>query len=329
MARILVTGGAGYIGSHVCKQLSAYGFEPVTFDNLSTGHRELVKWGPLIEGDVGDRDSIESAIRQVRPEAILHFAASSFVGESMIHPGKYYRNNVVGSLTLLEAMVSAGVSRIVLSSTCATYGIHEMPIGEDTPQTPINTYGLTKLVIERMIDAFEAAHGIRSACLRYFNACGADPEGDTGELHECEPHLIPRAILAALGQVRDFSIFGDDYATPDGTPIRDYIHVTDLASAHVSALLHLLRDGSSEKLNLGTGRGYSVKEVIDAVGRVTKLKVPATVNGRRPGDPAFLVADCSKARAMLGFEPRFSGLDTIIETAWNWHSRRHNALMAP
>jgi len=326
MARILVTGGAGYIGSHVCKELSEYGFEAVAFDNLSTGHRELVKWGPLIEGDVGDRDSIEAAIREVRPEAILHFAASSLVGESMSHPGKYYRNNVVGSLNLLEAMVASGVSRIVLSSTCATYGIPEQtPIGEDTPQNPINTYGRTKLVIERMIDAFETAHGMKSVCLRYFNACGADPDGETGELHECEPHLIPRAIFSALGQVSDFSVFGDDYATPDGTPIRDYIHVTDLASAHVSALLHLLRQDSSVKLNLGIGTGYSVKEIIDAVGRVTKRKVPATVNGRRSGDPAILVANCAKAKEVLGFEPRFSALETIIETAWNWHSRRHNA----
>ena len=326
MARILVTGGAGYIGSHVCKELSEYGFEAVAFDNLSTGHRELVKWGPLIEGDVGDRDSIEAAIREVRPEAVLHFAASSLVGESMTRPGKYYRNNVVGSLNLLEAMVATGVSRIVLSSTCATYGIPEQtPIGEDTPQNPINTYGRTKLVIERMIDAFEMAHGMKSVCLRYFNACGADPDGETGELHECEPHLIPRAIFSALGQVSDFSVFGDDYATPDGTPIRDYIHVTDLASAHVSALLHLLRQDSSVKLNLGIGTGYSVKQIIDAVGRVTKRKVPSTVNGRRPGDPAILVANCAKAKEVLGFEPRFSALETIIETAWNWHSRRHNA----
>ena len=326
MARILVTGGAGYIGSHVCKELSEYGFEAVAFDNLSTGHRELVKWGPLIEGDVGDRDSIEAAIREVRPEAILHFAASSLVGESMTHPGKYYRNNVMGSLTLLEAMVAAGVSRIVLSSTCATYGIPEQtPIGEDTPQNPVNTYGRTKLVIERMIDAFEMAHGMKSVCLRYFNACGADPDGETGELHECEPHLIPRAIFSALGQVSDFSVFGDDYATPDGTPIRDYIHVTDLASAHVSALLHLLRQDSSVKLNLGIGKGYSVKQIIDAVGRVTKRKVPSTVNGRRPGDPAILVANCAKAKEVLGFQPRFSALETIIETAWNWHGRRHNA----
>jgi UDP-arabinose 4-epimerase len=326
MARILVTGGAGYIGSHVCKELSEYGFEAVAFDNLSTGHRELVKWGPLIEGDVGDRDSIEAAIREVRPEAILHFAASSLVGESMSDPGKYYRNNVVGSLNLLEAMVASGVSRIVLSSTCATYGIPEQtPIGEDTPQNPINTYGRTKLVIERMIDAFETAHGMKSVCLRYFNACGADPDGETGELHECEPHLIPRAIFSAMGQISGFSVFGDDYATPDGTPIRDYIHVTDLASAHVSALLHLLRQDSSVKLNLGIGTGYSVKEIIDAVGRVTKRKVPSTVNGRRSGDPAILVANCAKAKEVLGFEPRFSALETIIETAWNWHGRQHNA----
>ena len=325
MARILVTGGAGYIGSHVCKALSESGFEPITFDNLSTGHRELVKWGPLIQGDVGDRDAIEGAIREVRPEAVLHFAASSCVGESMSEPGKYYRNNVAASLTLLEAMVATSVSRIVLSSTCATYGTPaETPISEDTPQDPINTYGRTKLVIERMIDAFEAAHGTKSVCLRYFNACGADPEGDTGELHECEPHLIPRAIFSALGQVSDFSVFGDDYATPDGTPIRDYVHVTDLASAHVSALLHLLHNNPSTKLNLGIGKGYSVKEIIDTVSRVTKRHVPVRINGRRPGDPPLLVANSAKAKEVLGFVPRFSALETIIETAWNWHNRRHN-----
>jgi UDP-arabinose 4-epimerase len=326
MVRVLVTGGAGYIGSHVCKELSEYGFEAVAFDNLSTGHRELVKWGPLIQGDVCDRESIEIAIRQVRPEAVLHFAASSLVAESMDNPGKYYRNNVGGSLTLLEAMISAGVSRIVLSSTCATYGIAaESPIDEDTVQNPINTYGGTKLAMERMIDAFEAAHGVRSVCLRYFNACGADPDGDTGELHECEPHLIPRAIFSALGQISDFTIFGHDYPTADGTPVRDYIHVTDLASAHVSALVHLLRNEPSVKLNLGLGTGFSVRQIIDAVHRVTKRKVPFHVDGRRCGDPAVLVADCTKARAVLGFEPRLSALDTIIETAWNWHSRRSNA----
>lgn len=322
MTRVLVTGGAGYIGSHVCKELSQRGFEAVTFDNLSTGHRELVKWCPLIEGDVGDRSAIEGALRKVRPAAVLHFAASALVGESMVLPGKYYRNNVMGTLTLLETMVATGVSRIVFSSTCATYGVPDRtPIDEETHQNPINTYGRTKLVIERMIDAFEMAHGIRSVSLRYFNACGADPEGDTGELHECEPHLIPRAILAALGQVHDFSIFGNDYPTPDGTPIRDYVHVTDLASAHVSALFHLLRDEPSVKLNLGIGRGHSVKEVVDAVSRVTKREVPTTVRARRTGDPAVLVADCTKAKKLLGFEPRFSGLDTIIETAWMWHSR--------
>ena len=324
MIRVLVTGGAGYIGSHVCKELSQRGFEAVAFDNLSTGHRELVKWGPLIEGDIGDRRAIESAIREVRPAAVLHFAASALVAESMVLPGKYYRNNVVGSLTLLEAMVATGVSRIVFSSTCAAYGIPERtPIDENAHLNPINTYGRTKLVIERMIDAFEMAHGIRCVCLRYFNACGADPEGDTGEWHDCEPHLIPRAILAAMGQIGDLSIFGGDYATPDGTAIRDYVHVTDLASAHVAALLHLLRDEPSVKLNLGIGKGYSVKEIVDAVSRVTKRTVPTTVKARRIGDPAVLVADCTRARELLGFEPRFSDLDTIIETAWNWHSRRH------
>lgn len=327
MARVLVTGGAGYIGSHVCKELSRHGFEPVAFDNLSTGHRELVKWGPLIEGDVGDRQMIELALREVRPMAVLHFGAASFVSESMSLPGKYYRNNVGGSLTLLEAMVATDVSRIVFSSTCATYGIPEhTPIREDAPQAPINTYGRTKLVIEQMLDAFDIAHGIKSVSLRYFNACGADSEGDTGEVHEPEPHLIPRAILAALGEIHDFSVFGGDYPTPDGTPIRDYIHVSDLASAHVAALHYLLRGEPSTKMNLGIGRGYSVKEVIEAVSRVTGRQVPLRMSPRRLGDPAILVADCKKAKEVLVFEPRFLDLDAIIETAWNWHARRHNHL---
>jgi UDP-arabinose 4-epimerase len=330
MLRVFVTGGAGYIGSHVCKELSRQGFDPVSFDNLSTGHRQLVKWGRLIEGDVGDRKHIERAISEVRPTAVMHFAASSFVGESLSLPEKYYRNNVMGSLTLLEAMKATGVSRIVFSSTCATYGVPELtPIREDAPQAPINTYGRTKLVIEQMLDAFEIAHGIRSICLRYFNACGADPEGDIGELHEPEPHLIPRAILAALGEINDFSVFGQDYPTPDGTPIRDYIHVTDLASVHVAALHHLLRGEPSVKLNLGIGYGYSVKDIVQAVTRITGRQIPSTVSARRAGDPAVLVADCTKAKALLGFKPQFSDLDTIIQTAWKWHARPYGSPHIP
>ena len=327
--RVVVTGGAGYVGSHVCKELKLQGFEPVSFDNLSTGHRELVRWGPLIVGDITDRDSIAAALHQVRPIAVVHMAASCFVAESMAFPAKYYRNNVLGSLSLLEAMVAAGVSRIVFSSSCATYGIPEhTPVAEDAPQRPINTYGRTKLAIEEMVDAFEVAHGTRGMCLRYFNACGADPEGETGELHDPEPHLIPRAILAVLGQIRDFAVFGDDYPTPDGTAIRDYVHVTDIASAHLAALLHLLGDRPPAKLNLGTGRGYSVREVIETVGRITRRSLPVTFRARRAGDPAILVADCSRARELIGFEPRFPDLDSMIQTAWNWHARAAQPVLA-
>jgi UDP-glucose-4-epimerase GalE len=322
---VLVTGGAGYIGSHVCKALRQRGFEPAAFDNLSTGHAELVKWGPLLEGDIRDPGAVSRAIDAVKPVAVIHFAGSAYVGESVFDPAKYYGNNVAGTLVLLEAMTQAGVGRIVFSSTCATYGTPDgMTIAESAPQNPINPYGRSKLMVERMLDDFETAHALKSVCLRYFNACGADPEGETGELHEPEPHLIPRAILAALGEISDFRIFGSDYATPDGSPVRDYIHVSDLATAHVDALIHLLNGAASVKVNLGTGRGYSVKEIVAAVARVTGRPVPHETAARRPGDPAFLVADCTKAKELFGFEPSHSDLETIIATAWRWHERRHN-----
>jgi UDP-arabinose 4-epimerase len=327
MIRILVTGGAGYIGSHVCKMLRHEGFEPITFDNLSTGHREFVKWGPLVEGDILDQTKITDVICHWKPAAVIHFAAFAYVGESVSDPAKYYRNNVAGSLALFTAIRDAGLGKIVFSSTCATYGTPErIPIPEDAPQRPVNPYGRTKLVIELMLDDFQAAYGMRSICLRYFNACGADSDGEIGELHDPEPHLIPRAILSVLGNITDFQVFGSDYPTPDGSPIRDYIHVHDLAAAHVAALRLLLSGAESDKINLGIGRGYSVKEIIAAVERITGHPVPHGIGPRRPGDPACLVADPSKAKTVLGFEPRVSDLSNIIGSAWRWHHRRHNMI---
>ena len=232
MVRILVTGGAGYIGSHTCKTLRAEGFEPIVFDNLSTGHRELVKWGPLVEGDILDHAAIDQALKTWKPQAVIHFAGSAYVGESVYEPAKYYRNNVAGSLSLVQCLIEAKIDKFVFSSSCATYGVPQsVPIAEGHPQQPINPYGRTKLIVEHMLDEFDTAYGLRSTCLRYFNACGADPEGETGEIHDPEPHLIPRAMLAALGVIKDFQVYGSDYPNPDGSPIRDYIHVNDLAAA--------------------------------------------------------------------------------------------------
>lgn len=317
--KVLVTGGAGYIGAHAAKALAGAGFQPVVFDDFSTGWRSAVKWGPLEEGTLLDLPAIERAFARHEVAGVIHFAASSFVGESVSDPGKYYRNNVVGTLNLLDAMRAAGVSRIVFSSTCATYGepLHT-PIDENCPQRPVNPYGRTKLAIEQMLGDYEAAYGIQHAALRYFNAAGADPDGEIGENHEPEPHLIPRAILAALGEISDFRIFGTDYPTPDGTAVRDYIHVTDLAEAHVQALRHLIDKPGSLKLNLGVGRGFSVREIVAAVEEVTGLKVPFETAGRREGDPPALVADPSRAREVLGFEPAHADLNVIIGTAFRW-----------
>lgn len=325
MTRILVTGGAGYIGSHTCKTLRAEGFEPVVFDNLSTGHRELVKWGPLVEGDILDKAAIGRALETWKPQAVVHFAGSAYVGESVYEPAKYYRNNVVGSLTLAQCLVDAKIDKFVFSSSCATYGVPQfVPIAEDSPQQPINPYGRTKLIVERMLDEFDVAYGLRSICLRYFNACGADADGETGEIHDPEPHLIPRAMFAALGDIKDFQIYGSDYPTPDGSPIRDYIHVNDLAAGHVSAVRRLLGGAPSGKFNLGIGQGYSVKEVIAEIERITGRPVPHSVGPRRAGDPPSLIADAGRARQVLDFQPRWSNLQTIVDTAWRWHCRRHN-----
>ncbi len=318
MTTILVTGGAGYIGSHACKALAARGYLPVTYDNLSTGHAGAVKWGPLEQGDLADRQRLDAVLAQYRPEAVLHFAGSCYVGESIEHPEKYYRNNVVGTLVLLEAMLARAVDRIVFSSSCATYGVSQtVPIVETMAQSPINPYGRTKWMIEIMLRDFSAAHGLAWTALRYFNAAGADPDGEIGEDHDPETHLIPLALHAAAGTGPALTIFGDDYDTPDGTCIRDYVHVSDLADAHVLALAALLDGAESAAFNLGTGRGHSVREVIDAVERVTGRKVPFKIGPRRPGDPAVLVADATLAQSALGWSPAMAGLDGMVRTAWD------------
>jgi len=325
MKHVLVTGGAGYIGSHACKALALAGFVPVTYDNLVFGHRSAVRWGPLVHGDILDRAALDAALRAWQPVAVMHFAAFAYVGESVTHPGKYYRNNVAGSLTLLEAMRDAGVGQLVFSSTCATYGVPQaMPIAEDHPQSPINPYGASKLMVERMLRDFDVAHGLRSISLRYFNAAGADPERETGEHHDPETHLIPLVLDAAAGVRPDVTVFGDTYPTPDGTCIRDYIHVGDLAQAHVLALQALLAGAATTAYNLGNGQGFSVRQVIDAARAVTGLAVPVRMGPRRAGDPPELVGDASRIRTELGWAPRHAELADIVGTAWRWHQAQRS-----
>jgi UDP-glucose-4-epimerase GalE len=319
---ILVTGGAGYIGSHTAKALASSGHEPVVLDDFSTGHRSAAKWGKIIEGGLDDIDFISRLLKENKITAVIHFAASLLVGESMVQPQKYFWNNVVNTLKLLDAMLLTGVKHIVFSSSAAVFGIPEkVPIPEDHPQRPINPYGETKLMMERMLHWYGSAYGFRSAALRYFNAAGADPKGETGEGHDPETHLIPLVIQATLGQRTEVEVYGTDYPTPDGTAIRDYIHVTDLAEAHVLALRYLMDGGESTVLNLGTGKGYSVREVIAAVERCAGgRKVPYRDAQRRQGDPPSLVADPGRASSVLGWQPKHSDLDTIVQTAWKWHS---------
>ena len=320
---VLVTGGAGYIGSHACKILARAGYRPVVFDNLSRGHRAAVRWGPLVEGDLTDRAKLVEALRRHRISVVMHFAAYAYVGESVAQPAVYYANNLGGSLSLLEAMREAGVGTIVLSSTCATYGTPaEVPIRETAPQLPVNPYGETKLAIERALRWFGEAYGLRWASLRYFNAAGADPESEIGELHEPETHLIPLVLQAALGERAQVEIYGTDYPTPDGTAVRDYVHVQDLAEAHLRALEHLGAGGRSLALNLGTGRGHSVREVIQTAEAVSGRTVPCRETARRPGDPPVLVADPGLAAEALGWRARFSDLDVIVQTALAWHASR-------
>lgn len=319
---VLVTGGAGYIGSHTCKTLAAAGFLPVTIDNLSTGHREFVKWGPLIEGDIHDTDLVARAIQRHRVCGVIHFAANALVGESVLQPEKYYGNNFLGTFRLLEGMREANCEVIVFSSTCAVYGVPTTSlIDEDLSKNPINPYGASKLFVERMLSDYSAAYGLRFIALRYFNACGADASGELGELREHETHLIPRALVSLLQSNSEFIVHGTDYPTPDGTAVRDYVHVTDLADAHVSALQRLLTDGFSGVFNLGTGEGKSVREVLSTIERVTGRSVQAFNGPRRPGDPPMLVADPARAISELSFQAKRSDLITIIKSAWAWHLR--------
>lgn len=316
---ILVTGGAGFIGSHACKALRQAGYLPVTVDNLSNGHADAVKYGPLLRGDVRDSAFIATSLRAYRCQAVIHFAASAYVGESMRDPGLYYDNNVGGMTGLLQGCAQAGVTRVVFSSSCATYGSPErLPIREDTPQRPINPYGRTKLIGEWMLADHAAAHALRYVALRYFNAAGADPAGELGERHAPETHLIPLALLAASGQGDPLRVFGQDYPTPDGTCIRDYIHVQDLARAHVLALRHLLEGGDSLALNLGTGRGLSIRDILDGIHALTGRKVPVSWDPRRDGDPAELVADPRAAEQRLGFRAERSDLAQLLGDAAPW-----------
>ncbi|HEY7376364.1 MAG TPA: UDP-glucose 4-epimerase GalE [Polyangia bacterium] len=322
---ILIVGGAGYIGSQTAKRVAQAGLEPVVLDNLVHGHRWAVKWGPFVEGDLADGALIRNVLEDYQVTAVVHFAAYAYVGESVANPRKYYRNNVAGTLNLLDAMLDAGVRDIVFSSTCATYGDPvRVPIDETHPQRPVNPYGETKLAIERALHWYGRAHGLRFAALRYFNAAGADPDGEVGEDHAPETHLIPLAIEAALGG-KALQIYGTDYPTPDGTAIRDYIHVQDLADAHVAAVERLQGGAASLFANLGTGRGRSVREVIAAVETVSGAVVPAREAGRRAGDPPELVADARLAADVLGWTARLPDIEAMVAHAWRWRTRRPGA----
>jgi UDP-arabinose 4-epimerase len=323
MLPMLVTGGAGYVGSHTCKALRAAGFFPICIDNLVYGHEWAVKWGPLIKGDINDRDLLEHTFRTHRPVAVLHFAAFAYVGESVNSPDKYYRNNVVGTLALLDVMLKHGCNRLIFSSTCATYGAPlNLPVTEADEQRPTNPYGWSKLMIEQIMRDYERAYNLRHVSLRYFNAAGADPDGEIGEDHDPETHLIPIAIEAALGERPYLEIYGTDYPTADGTAVRDYIHVSDLASAHVLALEHLLSRDESVFLNVGTGRGYSVREIVKAVESATMRQLPTRECPRRVGDPPVLVADPALIFGTLGWQPRLADINATVQTAVRWHRSR-------
>jgi UDP-arabinose 4-epimerase len=313
---ILVTGGAGYIGSHTAKLLSSRGFVPIVYDNLTTGHQSSVRWGPLVHGDILDTDRLAGTMAEYEPKAVIHFAASAYVGESVENPSKYYRNNVIGTQSLLDACHRTNVGEIIFSSSCATYGVPPvLPITETTPQNPINPYGRTKLIAEQMLQDYAAAYGTRYVILRYFNACGADPDGELGEWHDPETHLIPRALLTAAGRIPHLPIFGNDYDTQDGTCIRDYIHVSDLARAHVLALDYLERGGEDLAVNLGTGRGSSIRQILETISRITERDVAIELHSRRPGDPPALYADPTFAQQALRFSAEYSDLETIVRTA--------------
>ena len=326
---ILVTGGAGYIGSHAVLALKQAGYEVVILDNLVYGHRDLIEQVlkvELIEGDTGDRDLLDKLFKSRDIAAVMHFSAYAYVGESVSNPAKYYRNNVIGTITLLEAMLAASVKKFVFSSTCATYGVPEtVPIPEDHPQNPINPYGATKLMVERILSDFNEAYDLKSVRFRYFNAAGADPSGQLGEDHNPETHLIPLVLQTALGKRESISIFGTDYPTNDGTCVRDYIHVSDLADAHVLGLEYLLKGGDSTFFNLGNGNGFSVKEVIETARQITGKEIKAIECDRRPGDPPALIGSADKARKVLGWQPQYTSIKDIMTHAWEWHQKRHRS----
>ena len=321
--RVLITGGAGYIGSHTAKLLAASGHTPIVFDDFTQGHDWAVKWGPLERGSLADQGRLREVFAAHKVEAVVHFAASALVGESMSQPTKYFRNNTVATLNLLDAMREAGVATIVFSSTCATYGDPvRVPIDETHPQTPVNPYGESKLMVEKILRWYGSAYGLKWIALRYFNAAGADPEGEIGEDHDPETHLIPLVIGAALGTRPPVKVFGTDYPTPDGSAVRDYVHVMDLADAHRRALEGLDNGTASQAINLGTGQGHSVRSVIDTVNRVGGKKVPFEEAPRRAGDPLELVAAPGRAREVLGWSCRYAALEVIVEHAWKWHAGR-------
>lgn len=322
---ILIVGGAGYIGSHTNKIMSQRGYENVVFDNLVYGHREAVKWGKFVFGDLCNKDQIRSCLEENRIDAVMHFSAFAYVGESVIKPALYYQNNVVNTINLLDVMRQYDVRYFIFSSSCATYGMpKQVPITEEHPQQPINPYGRTKFMIERILEDYDHAYGIKHISLRYFNAAGADPEGEIGERHEPETHLIPLTIFAALGKRDSISIYGTDYPTDDGTCVRDYIHVNDLADAHIKALEYLRDSGQSAVFNLGNDNGYSVREIIDRVKMVSQRNFNVVEQERRPGDPPVLVSSSDRAANILGWTPKFADIDSIIATAWNWHCQEDN-----
>jgi UDP-glucose 4-epimerase len=317
--KILVVGGAGYIGSHMVKQLDISGHEVVTLDNLSNGYRDAVKYGQFVEGDIADTNLLDRLLSSQRFDAVMHFASYIEVGESITDPSKYYRNNFSNTLNLLDAMVRHGVMHFIFSSTAAIFGEPQtIPIDERHPTDPINPYGKSKLMVEQALEDYERAYGVKSVCLRYFNAAGADPGGQLGERHNPETHLIPLILQAAAGRRDAIYVFGQDYDTPDGSCVRDYIHVTDLCSAHLSALENLLNGSGSKRYNLGNGNGFSVKEVIDEVKRVTSRDFPVKYADRRAGDPATLVADSTLAKQELNWAPKYANLTDIVEHAWSW-----------
>jgi len=319
---ILITGGAGYVGSHTNKLLSQHGYETVVFDNLIYGHREFIKWGKFFLGDLANKEQLRNCFRTYTIEAVMHFSGYAYVGESVVDPSKYYHNNVANTLNLLDVMREFHVNCFIFSSSCVIYGIpHQIPITEDHPQHPINPYGKSKLMVEQILRDFDSAYSLNHVNLRYFNAAGADPDAEIGESHNPETHLIPLVLDAAQGKSEDIKIFGTDYDTPDGTCIRDYIHVTDLADAHLKGLLYLMNDGKSDSFNLGNGNGFSVREVIETARRVTGKGIKATAWERRAGDPPVLIGSSDKAKQILDWKPHYNDLSTIIETAWNWQKK--------